>query len=110
MHCFAGSWETAERCLAIGFMISFGEPVTFKNARDLQQVAPLVPVDRLLIETDSPYLSPHPLRGKRNEPARVRLVAEKLAELRDVSVETISEQTTANACRLFGITAESGGQ
>lgn len=103
MHCFSDTWETASRCLELGFMISFGGPVTFKNARSLQEVVPLIPDDKLLIETDSPYLSPHPLRGKRNEPARVRLVAEKLAELRGVSVERVAEQTYHNACRLFGL-------
>lgn len=103
MHCFSDTWETARRSLDLGLMISFGGPVTFKNARALQEVAPLIPDDRLLIETDSPYLSPHPLRGQRNEPARVRLVAEKLAELRGVSVETIVRKTAENACRLFRI-------
>lgn len=103
MHCFTGSVETAKRCMAFGFYISFGGPVTFKNAHKVQETAAAIPSHSLLIETDSPYLSPHPLRGKRNEPARVRLVAEKLAELQNLSVEDVAEITTANACKLFGI-------
>ncbi|MCL6626435.1 TatD family hydrolase [Alicyclobacillus shizuokensis] len=103
MHCFSADWPAAERCLAIGFYISFGGPVTFKSNKVLQEVAARVPDDRLLVETDSPYLSPHPLRGKRNEPERVRLVAEKLAELRGQTVDEVARLTTGNARRLFGI-------
>jgi TatD DNase family protein len=101
MHCFSADLEAAKRCLAIGFFISFGGPVTFKSARDLQAVAAEIPDEALLIETDSPYLSPHPLRGQRNEPARVRLVAEKLAELRGQTVDELAELTRQNAHRLF---------
>lgn len=101
MHCFTGSMETARKCIDRGFLISFGGPVTFKNARDVQDTASQVPDDWLLVETDSPYLSPHPMRGQRNEPVRVRLVAEKLASLRGQSVEEIEALTTRNALRLF---------
>jgi TatD DNase family protein len=103
MHCFTGSIETAKRCMNFGFYISFGGPVTFKNARKVQETAAQVPLDRLMVETDSPYLSPHPLRGQRNEPARVRLVAEKLAELQHTSVEEVANVTTTNASNLFGV-------
>ncbi|QQE79390.1 TatD family hydrolase [Alicyclobacillus sp. SO9] len=103
MHCFTGSIETARRCMNFGFYISFGGPVTFKNAKNVQATAAQVPLDRLLVETDSPYLSPHPHRGKRNEPAQVRLVAEKLAELHGVSLEDLSNTTAANAAQLFGV-------
>lgn len=103
MHCFTGSIETARRCMNFGFYISFGGPVTFKNAKNVQATAEQIPLDRLLVETDSPYLSPHPLRGKRNEPARVRLVAEKLAELQGVTLEELSDISTANASKLFGV-------
>ncbi|MGI6667972.1 MAG: TatD family hydrolase [Acetivibrionales bacterium] len=103
MHCFSGSKETAREMMNLGFYISFAGPVTFKNAKKLPEVARYVPDDRLLIETDSPYLSPEPHRGKRNESANVRLIAEKLAEIRGQSFEHIAEITTSNAKRLFGI-------
>lgn len=103
MHCFTGSLETAKQCMDIGFYISFGGPVTFKNAKKVQETAAHIPLQSLLVETDSPYLSPHPFRGQRNEPARVTYVADKLAELQGVSVAEIAAVTTANACRLFGI-------
>ncbi|MFB4161961.1 TatD family hydrolase [Geomicrobium sp. JSM 1781026] len=106
MHCFSGDEETAKRCLDVGMHISFGGPVTFKNAQLPKDVAKMVPLDRLLIETDCPFLAPHPYRGKRNEPAHVALVAEKIAELKGVTVEEIAEITTANAKRLFGLTDE----
>jgi len=101
MHCFTGSIDIARQCINKGFFISFGGPVTFKNARDVQDTASQVPDDWLIVETDSPYLSPQPLRGQRNEPARVRLVAEKLALLRGRNVEEIETLTTENALRLF---------
>ncbi len=103
MHCFSGDWAFAEKCLDLGFHISIAGPVTYKNARDLPEVARRVPADRLVIETDSPYLPPHPYRGARNEPARVRLVAECVAALRGVDVEVLAAQTSANAAMLFGI-------
>ncbi|WP_058300441.1 TatD family hydrolase [Gorillibacterium timonense] len=103
MHCFSGSWETAKLCLDMNFYISFGGPVTFKNARQPKEVLAQVPLDRLLLETDSPYLTPHPFRGKRNESAHVRLVAEAAAEIKGLPVEEIARITTENAIRLLGI-------
>ncbi len=101
MHCFTGSIETALECINKGFFISFGGPVTFKNAVNVQKTATQIPDEWLVVETDSPYLSPHPFRGKRNEPARVRLVAEKLAELRGQEFSELESLTMANALRLF---------
>lgn len=103
MHCFSGDVALARRCLELGFYISVAGPVTFQNARDLPDVARFVPSDRLLLETDSPYLSPHPLRGKRNEPANLPLVAARVAELRGVAAGVLAEMTTSNARALFGI-------
>jgi TatD DNase family protein len=103
MHCFSGSWEIAKECLDMNFYISFGGPVTFKNARQPKEVLARVPMDRLLIETDCPYLTPEPYRGKRNESAYVRYVAEAAAEIRGVSVETLCEITFRNAQQCFGI-------
>lgn len=103
MHCFGGSVEIARQCLDMNFYISLGGPVTFKNARRPKEVAQAVPLDRLLIETDCPYLAPHPYRGKRNEPAYVKLVAEQIASLREMSYEALSTATRENAKKLFGI-------
>ncbi|MFD1179596.1 TatD family hydrolase [Paenibacillus puldeungensis] len=103
LHSFSGSWEIAKMCLDLGFHLSFGGPITFKNAKTPKEVLIKTPMDRLLIETDSPYLTPHPYRGKRNESANVRLVAEAAAELKGVSVEEIAEITTRNALERFGI-------
>jgi TatD DNase family protein len=103
MHCFSGSAETAKECVEMNFYISLGGPVTFKNAKKPKEVAVEVPFDRLLVETDCPYLAPHPYRGKRNEPGYVKLVAEQIAELRGVTLEEVANQTTANAKKLFGI-------
>lgn len=101
MHCFTESWEMAEQALALGFYISISGIVTFKKAEQVQMVASRVPLDRLLIETDAPYLTPTPYRGKPNEPQYVRYVAEKIAELRGCDVATIIHQTTENFFRLF---------
>jgi len=101
MHSFSGSNEIADEILKMNFYISLGGPVTFKNAKQPKEVAQHVPLDRLLVETDAPYLSPHPYRGKRNEPARVKLVAEQIAELRGISYEEVCKTTTENAERLF---------
>ncbi|MCM3762598.1 TatD family hydrolase [Alkalihalobacillus oceani] len=103
MHCFGGSVEIARQCLDMNFYISLGGPVTFKNARRPKEVAQAIPLDRLLIETDCPYLAPHPYRGKRNEPAYVKLVAEQIASLREMSYEALSAATRENAKKLFGI-------
>lgn len=101
MHCFTETWDVAEAAIALNFHISFSGIVTFKNAVQLKEVARRVPADRLLVETDSPYLAPVPHRGKTNEPAFVRHVAEEIARLRDVPVEEIQRQSTANFFRLF---------
>jgi TatD DNase family protein len=103
MHCFTETEEVARQALELGFHISFSGIVTFKNARELQATAAKVPLDRLLIETDSPYLAPVPHRGKSNEPAYVPHVAAKLAELQGVGVGAIAAATTANFYRLFNI-------
>ncbi|MNO27316.1 putative deoxyribonuclease YcfH [compost metagenome] len=103
MHSFSGSWEIAKMCLDLGFHLSFGGPITFKNAKQPKEVLTKTPMDRLLIETDSPYLTPQPYRGKRNESAHVRLVAEMAAELKGVTFEEIAEITTRNAMERFGI-------
>ena len=102
-HCFTGTAQLAERALEFGFMISFSGILTFKTAEDLRNTARLVPLDRLLIETDCPYLAPIPYRGKRNEPAYVVEVARCLADLHQVAVEEIAERTTQNFSNLFGI-------
>ncbi|MCK6255114.1 TatD family hydrolase [Fictibacillus sp. KIGAM418] len=103
MHCYSGSLEVAKQCLDMNFYISFGGPVTFKNAKKPKEVAKEIPIDRLLIETDCPYLSPHPLRGKRNEPSYVKYVAEAIAELREMPLEDLVKKTSDNARQLFGI-------
>ena len=102
-HCFSGSMELAQRAIEIGFMISFSGIVTFKKADELRAVAKQAPLDRLLIETDCPYLTPIPYRGKRNEPAYVVEVARCLAGLHDVSVEEMARITTENFNRFFGL-------
>lgn len=101
MHCFTESWEVASAALDLGFYISFSGIVTFRNAKDLQEVARRVPLDRLLIETDAPYLAPVPHRGKTNEPGWVVHVAEAIAQLRDVPLAHIEQATTDNFFRLF---------
>jgi len=103
MHCYSDNWDWAQKFIDLNFYISFGGPVTFKNAQLQRDTAAMVPLDRLLIETDCPFLSPQPFRGKRNEPARVRLVAEKVAELKGLSLEEMAKITTENARRCFRI-------
>ena len=103
MHCFTETWDVAQRALDLGFHISFAGIVTFKNATALKDVARRVPLERMLIETDSPYLAPVPMRGKTNQPAYVRYVAEEIARLRDVSLEEIAARTTDNFLALFGV-------
>ncbi len=107
MHCWGGDIKETKWFVDLGFYISFSGIVTFKNAQKVRESAKIVPSDRLLVETDCPFLAPVPQRGKTNEPAYVRHVAEYLAQLRDVSLETLAGQTTANACRLFGIELKS---
>ncbi|HZW82548.1 MAG TPA: TatD family hydrolase [Candidatus Deferrimicrobium sp.] len=102
-HCFSGSWEIAKVAMNLGFYISFAGPVTYKNAANLREVAARIPLDRLLVETDCPYLSPEPLRGKRNEPANVQFVVDKLAEIKGISPQELAEITAKNGAELFGI-------
>ena len=101
LHCFSSGAELARRGLALGGYVSFSGIVTFKNAAEIQDVARFVPHDRFLVETDAPYLAPVPHRGQSNEPGYVRHTAEKLAQLRDVSLDVVAEQSTANFRRLF---------
>lgn len=103
LHSFSAPQAVAERALACGFYLGFTGPITYKNADDLRQIAALMPLDRLLIETDAPYLTPIPHRGQRNEPAYVRFVAERIAALRRLPLDEIASATTANAARLFGL-------
>jgi TatD DNase family protein len=105
LHCFSGTPAEAAECIALGpeVFISMAGPVTFTKAFERHEVARVVPLERMLVETDCPFLTPHPFRGKRNEPARVRLVAEKIAELKGISYEDVAEQTGANVRQLFGI-------
>ncbi|MCG8353093.1 MAG: TatD family hydrolase [Chloroflexales bacterium] len=101
MHSFSGDWAYAESCLEIGFLLSFSGPVTFPKASSLHDAACRAPLDRILTETDCPYLSPHPLRGKRNEPRNVRLITERLAELRNLSLESVASIIWNNASNIF---------
>lgn len=101
MHCFTETWEVAEAALAMGFYISFSGIVTFKNAKQLKEVAQRVPLECMLIETDAPYLAPMPQRGKRNQPAYVKHVAEEIATLRGISLDEVGRRTTENFLRLF---------
>jgi TatD DNase family protein len=101
MHCFTENWEVAQGALEMGFYISFSGIVTFKNALQIKEVAQRVPMDRMLIETDSPYLAPVPFRGKLNQPAYVKHVAEEIASLRGVAVAEVGRETSANFARLF---------
>ena len=101
MHCFSGSVETARECINMNFLISLGGPVTFKNARMPLDVALDIAIEHLLVETDAPYLAPHPNRGKRNEPSYVPLVAEEIARLKEIPVEEVARATTENAKRIY---------
>jgi TatD DNase family protein len=106
MHCFTETWEMAQAAIELGFYISFSGIVTFNSASDLREVAKRVPLDRILVETDSPWLAPVPHRGKQNEPQYVREVAQCIADLREISLELLAEITTQNFHRLFKIPAE----
>lgn len=101
MHCFVGDWATAQKALDLNFYISFSGIVTFRNAKTVQEAAQRVPLDRLLVETDSPYLAPVPYRGKDNQPAYVRYVAESIAGLKGIPLNELAEATTENFFRLF---------
>jgi TatD DNase family protein len=103
MHCFTETWEVAAAALEMGFHISFSGIVTFRNAHAVQEVAKRVPLDRMLIETDAPYLAPVPFRGKTNQPAYVRHVGEAVARLRETGVDEVAQATSANFFRLFGV-------
>lgn len=101
MHCFTESLEVAQQAIELGFYISFSGIVTFKNAGQLKEVAKTIPLERILVETDSPYLAPIPFRGKTNQPAYVRYTAQEIAQLRGIGLEEVMEATTANFFRLF---------
>lgn len=103
MHCFSGSLEVAKEYIKRGFVISFAGPLTFKNASKLPEIAKTVPMEQFFIETDSPYLSPVPYRGKRNEPAYVVEVAKKIAEIKGISLEQCAKQSYENVCRFYDI-------
>jgi TatD DNase family protein len=103
MHSYSGSAEMAPLFIDLGLHISLGGPVTFKNGHKPKAVAKAVPLEHLLVETDSPYLSPHPFRGKTNEPARVKLVAEEIARIKEIPYEEVAKRTTENAKKLFRI-------
>lgn len=102
LHCFSGDMDFARFCLEVGFLISFAGPLTYPNADRLESVARAVPLDKILVETDSPYLAPQRFRGQRNEPAHVVEVGRRLAEIRGLPEEQVAEWTTSNATRLFG--------
>lgn len=103
LHTFSGDLSMAEEVIGLGFYISISGPVTYQNEKRLPEIVRAVPLDRLMLETDCPFLPPHPLRGQRNEPAYVPLIAEKVAELRGIPASLLAEATTANARRLFGL-------
>jgi len=107
LHCYSSSVEMAKEFIKLGFYISLGGPVTFKKSKTPKHVAKEVPLDKLLIETDCPYLAPEPFRGKRNEPKHVKFVAEEIARIREVSTDLIAEKTKENFYRLFNLKQES---
>ena len=106
MHCFSGDMKLAKKVLDLGFYISIPGVVTFKNGLDLQDVASKIPLDSMLLETDGPFLSPVPWRGKRNEPTYVAYTAQKVAELRGISIEAVAEQCSKNTLSLFRYTLD----
>ena len=103
MHCFASDKKMAEEILDLGFYIAFGGLITFNNLDDLREIVSKVPLDKLLVETDAPYLTPEPYRGKRNEPLHVKYVAERIAEIKNVDLEKVAKKTTANAKKVYNI-------
>lgn len=103
VHCFSGSWEMAQELLKMGWYLGVDGPVTYKNAAKLPEIMAKAPLERILVETDSPYLAPVPLRGKRNEPANVRYVAAHVAKLRQMDEDAFAAATAANTCALFGL-------
>lgn len=102
-HCFSGNAEFAKKCINSGYYIAIGGVVTFKNAKDLKEAAKIIPLDKLLLETDAPYLAPVPFRGKLNTPAYLKYIAQEIATLREIDVEEIKKQTTENAKKVFGL-------
>lgn len=108
LHSFSAPADIADRALAIGFYLGFTGPITFKKADELRDIAKTVPLNRILVETDGPFLTPHPYRGKRNEPAYVQYMTQKLAELHNLSYEQMAHHTTANAERLFNEPTKTG--
>jgi TatD DNase family protein len=108
LHCFTGEWEHARRALDCGFLISFAGNITFPRAENIREVATKVPLDRMLIETDAPFLAPLPYRGKRNEPAWVGRVADKLAEVRGITSREVASSTANNFFRFFGVAPDAG--
>ena len=102
-HCCPLNRELVKKALKLGFYISFAGPVTFKNSKNASEIIELVPQDKILIETDSPYLSPEPHRGKRNDPRNVRYIAQKIAEVKQIPIEEIAKLTYENTCRIFNI-------
>ncbi len=102
-HCFSGNADFAKKCIEKGYYIAIGGVVTFKNAKDLKEVAKIVPLDKLLLETDAPYLAPVPYRGKLNSPAYLKYIAQEIANLKEIDIEKIKKQTTQNAQKIFGI-------
>ena len=109
MHCYSGSLEMARKCLELGFLISFSGMITFPKAQNIRDIAQQMPLDRLLIETDSPYLAPVPHRGKRNEPSFLVETAGALARLKGISIEELARHTVENYYRLFSVRAEGAG-
>ena len=105
LHCFSGSLEMAQEVLKLDWFLGVDGPLTYKNAAKLPEIVQALPLERLLVETDAPYLAPVPMRGKQNEPAFVRYVAEKVATLKGLSLEDVARQTTLNACELYGLKA-----
>ena len=103
MHCFSGSWEMAQELLKMGWYIGVDGPLTFKNAARLPEIVQKFPLEHLLVETDAPYMAPVPMRGRQNEPAYVRYVAEKVAEIKGISVDMVAKQTSRNAEELYGL-------
>jgi TatD DNase family protein len=110
LHCFTGEWEHAKRALDVGFLISFAGNITFPRAENIRQVAARVPRDRMLIETDAPFLAPAPFRGKRNEPAWVSKVADKVGEVCGIAADEVASCTANNFFRFFGVTPDPGSQ
>ena len=100
-HCFSGNSEFAKRCIDKGYYIGLGGVVTFKNAKDLKESTKIIPLDRILLETDAPYLAPVPFRGKTNSPAYLKYIAQEIANIKEINIEEVKKQTTINAKRIF---------